>query len=73
MQGVFVPAGTPTAIISRLNQEIVRVVKREDVKEKLFVAGVEAAGSSPKEFADAINADIARWGKLIRDTGIKAE
>ncbi len=73
VQGVVVPAKTPAALISRLNQEIVRVLNRADVKERHFAAGVETIASSPEELLATMKSDIARWGKVIRDAGIRVE
>lgn len=71
--GMFAPTKTPEAIITRLNQEIVRVLNMPDVKEKFLNSGVEAVGGSPEEFAMTMKSDMAKWGKLIRDLGIRAE
>lgn len=71
--GMFAPAGTPAAIISRLNQEIVRFLKRSDVKAKLMGSGVEAVGSSPEQYRATIHSEMAKWGKIIKDAGIRAE
>ncbi len=71
--GVLAPAGTPLAIINRLNQAIVRVLQRPDVKEKFFRAGSEPIGSSPQQFAATIKSEMAKWGKVIRDASIRAE
>ena len=71
--GVFAPSKTPTAIIQQLNREIVRILKRADVKEQFFNAGVEAVGSSPEAFAAAIESDVARMGKVINDAGIRED
>ena len=73
MLGMFAPTGTPAAVISRLNQETVRVLRGVDVKDKLLNAGLEAVGSSPGEFAAAIKADIGRLAKVIKDAGIRAD
>jgi tripartite-type tricarboxylate transporter receptor subunit TctC len=73
MAGLFAPAKTPAAVINRLHQELARLAGRQDVKERLFNAGVEAVSSSPEQFATAIKADIARLAKVIKDAGIKAE
>ena len=73
MLGIFVPAGTLTNIINRLNQEIVRVLARSDVKEKLLATGVEPIGSTPDEFAAFIKAEMTRMGKVIKDAGIRAD
>jgi tripartite-type tricarboxylate transporter receptor subunit TctC len=71
--GLWAPAKTPTAIISRLNQEVVRVINSPDVKERFFVAGIETVGTSPEEFAAIIKSDMARVSKVIKDAGIKVD
>ncbi len=71
--GIFAPAKTPEALIKRLNQEIVQIVNRPDVKEKFSNAGGEAIGSSPEELAAAVRTDMAKWGKVIKDGNIRAE
>jgi len=73
IHGVIAPAKTPTAVIRRLNQAIVRYVNQIDVKQKFFDAGVESVGSSPEEYADKIKAELARMGKVIRSAGIRAQ
>lgn len=69
--GMFAPAGTPAALINRLNQEIVRVLNSADVKERLFNAGMETVGRPPEQFAATIKTEMAKWGKLIKDAGIR--
>jgi len=71
--GVFAPARTPAAIINRLHENIVRVLRDPDVKERLFKAGSEAVGSSPEEFASTIKSEMASLGKLVTDEGIRDE
>jgi len=73
MTGLWAPAKTPGAIINRLHREIVQVLNQPDVKEKFFTAGVETVGSSPEQFAATIKSDTARWGKVIKDAGIKLD
>jgi tripartite-type tricarboxylate transporter receptor subunit TctC len=68
--GIFVPAKTPAALIRRLNSDIVRVLAKPEVKDRLFLQGIEAVGSSPEEYAAAIKADSARAEKIIRFAGI---
>ena len=70
---IFVPLKTPEAIIARLNQEIVQVLNRGEVKDKLFSIGVEAVGSAPQQLVSAIKTEVSKWGKVIRDAGIRAE
>ena len=69
--GIFAPAKTPTTIINRLNQEIVRVLTRPEIKERFFKNASEIVASSPEEFAEAIRTEIARMDKVIKDAGIR--
>ena len=71
--GMFAPAGTPQAIINRLNQETVRVLNQADVKKKVLNSGVETVGSLPEECAAAMKSEMVRLGKVIKDAGIRAE
>ena len=71
--GIFAPAGTPAALIDRLNGEVLRVLARTDVKERLFNTGMEIVGATPAEFAATIKSDIAKWGKVIKAAGIRDE
>lgn len=73
MFGMFAPTGTRDTIIQRLSQEIVRVLTREEVKEKFFNAGVETVASSPAQLAAIMKSDMARMGKVIKDAGIRGE
>jgi tripartite-type tricarboxylate transporter receptor subunit TctC len=70
---IFAPAGTPPAILTRLNQEIVRVLARPDVKDKFFAAGQETVGSTPEELAALIKAEMDRMSKIIRAAAIRAD
>ena len=70
---VFVRVKTPPAIISRLNQEIVRVISRPEVKEKVFAAGAEVVASSPEALAANLKSEIAKWGKVIKDANIRTK
>ena len=69
--GVFAPARTPEAIVGLLNQEIVKVLSRSDVKEKLFGFGGEVVASTPEKLAAAIKTETVTWGKVIRDAGVR--
>ena len=70
---VYAPAKTPANIIDLLNREIVRVLVRPDVKEKLFNTGGEAVGSTPQFLAATMKSEITRMSKVIKDTGIRSE
>ena len=71
--GIFAPAKTPTAIVNRLNSEIVQVLGKAEVKEKLLSFGLEAIGSSPEKSAAIVRADEVRWKKVFETAGIKPE
>jgi tripartite-type tricarboxylate transporter receptor subunit TctC len=72
-QGLFVPAGTPTAIVSRLHGEIIKAMALPDVKERLTTIGLEQVGNTPAEFTAQIRSDIAKWRKVIQEVNIKVE
>jgi tripartite-type tricarboxylate transporter receptor subunit TctC len=71
--GVLAPAGTPQAIITRLNKEIVRILHTEDVKERLSADGSEPVGNTPAQFAAHIKSEIAKWRIVVKEAGIRAE
>jgi tripartite-type tricarboxylate transporter receptor subunit TctC len=71
--GTVAPAKTPPPIINRLHAEIVAVLSKPEVKEKLFSSGVEAVGASPEAFALLIKNEVARMGKVIKEAGIRIE
>jgi tripartite-type tricarboxylate transporter receptor subunit TctC len=71
IDAIWMPARTPPAIVRRLNQEIVRVLNRPEVKARLLTMGIEAASSSSEELAALIRSETAKWGKLIREAGIR--
>ena len=71
--GVFAPAKTPGAIISRLNQDIARALTAADVKDKFLRGGVEPIGGPPEQLAAKMKHDMTYLGKLIKDLGIRGE
>ena len=71
--GLLAPAGTPAAVITRLQQEIMKIFKMPDVREKLFAQGVEPVGSTPQEFMAFLNAETTQWAKVIKSSGLKPE
>jgi len=71
--GVLAPAGTPREIITRLNSEIIRVLNAPDVKQRFGKQGVEVRTSTPEQFSTFLRSEVARWGKVIREAGIKAD
>lgn len=73
MFGALVPNGTPTEIIDLLHREIVKVIADPKVRGRFVELGVEPVGNTPNEFRTYINGEIARWGKVIRETKIRSE
>lgn len=71
--GLFVPAKTPPAIVSKLHQDVTRVVTRPDVSERLLNGGLEVVAGGPTDLAAKIKYETVRLGKIIRDNGIRAE
>ena len=73
MSGILAPAKTPATVINRLNQELLQILNRPEMKEKFVSLGMEPVSSSPEQFATAIRAEMTRMGKVIKDAGIRAE
>lgn len=71
--GIVAPAGTPPAIIDKLNAELVRIAKLPDVMAKLEADGGSMVGSTPQQLRQVIVSEMSRYRKLIQDTGIKLE
>jgi tripartite-type tricarboxylate transporter receptor subunit TctC len=71
--GVFAPDGTPRDIVTRLNTDIVRIVRSAEVRELLLKQGAESYATSPEEFTKVIQRDIAKWAKVIKDSGAKPD
>ena len=71
--GVAVPAGVPQGIVLKLNGEIAKILKRPDVQAKLVAQGAVIGGGTSQEFAAFIKAEIAKWGKVIRDANVRPE
>jgi tripartite-type tricarboxylate transporter receptor subunit TctC len=71
--GLVAPAGTPRAVVAKLNAEVLRILSMPDVRERFLALGVEPLGSTPDEFATHIRAQMDKWAKVVKDAGIKAE
>jgi tripartite-type tricarboxylate transporter receptor subunit TctC len=71
--GMLAPAGTPDAVITRINTELARILQLNDVKDRFASLGVEAKSSSPAEFSALIKSELARYAKLIKEIGITPE
>lgn len=71
--GLLAPAGTPMPIVRKLQRETIRALALTGVREKLAAIGMDTIGNSPEEFAGVIKAEIPKWAKLIKASGIKAD
>lgn len=72
-QGMVAPAGVPQPIIEKLAAEVTRIVHLPETVKRFQLDGAEAVGSSPKEFAAFLAAEMQKWAKVIKDAGIKAD
>ncbi len=72
-QGMFVPAGTPTAIVQTLNNTILKILDTPEMKERFVKAGVQVAPMNTQQFTDLYNSDIARWKVVIEKAKIKLD
>lgn len=71
--GVVAPAGTPKSIITRMNNEIGKVLSQPDVIAKIKLQGMEAKTATPEEMSDMIRTGLERWGAVIKRAKIKQE
>ena len=71
--GVIGPAGLPVPIVTRLHDEFVKVLKRPDVHERIVADGSEPTGTSPEEFRQFMLADLAKWVKVVKESGAKLD
>lgn len=71
--GVIVPAGTPRAIISRLNRELVAIVKDPSFKTRLLADATMVSGTTPQEFASYMESEIQKWSKAVKFSGARVD
>ena len=71
--GVFVPAATPPAVVTRLNAEFVKVLAMPDVKKRLMDNGIDAVSNTPQQFAAYIRDETAKWASVIKDANVKLD
>lgn len=71
--GVYAPAGTSKAIISRLNTEIVKILRTQEVKERFQGLGTEVVASTPEELAEYIRTEIEKWSKTAKEAGARVD
>lgn len=72
-QGVLAPAGTPKSVVATLNREIVKILHMPDARNRFASDGFEVIGGTPEDFSEFLKSELAKWSKLLRDAGIRAE
>jgi len=70
---MYAPAGTPVEIITLLNRELNAALQIADLREKLAAQGIEITGGTPEALRAELAEELAKWGKVIADAGIKPE
>ena len=70
---IYAPRGLPAAILGRLNRDIVSLLNKPDTKEKFLGIGIDTVGSSPEELAATMRSELARVGKLIKESGFRLD
>ena len=70
--GLLAPSATPRPIVERLNKEVLRILALPDVRERLTAEAFDVPSDTPEQFAAYIKADVAKWAKVVKDSGIKA-
>ena len=71
--GMMAPAGTPKAIITKLNAESNRILATQDVKDRMAATGIDAAGGTPEQFRKFIRDELAKWGPVVKAAGAKVD
>lgn len=71
--GILAPAATPKEIVVKLNSEIVKILAQPDMRDRLLGQGLEPIGGTPEQFAGYIKSEIAKWAKLVKAAGVRAE
>ena len=71
--GMMVPAGTPKALIAKLNAESNKALAMNDVKERLSGAGIDTAGGTPEDYAKFVRDELAKWGPVVKASGAKLD
>ena len=70
---ILAPAGTPKPIIATLNSEFVKAMGSKDVRDRLAAVGVDPKSSSPEEGGALLKSEVARWGKIVKESGIRVD
>ncbi|HQD82045.1 MAG TPA: tripartite tricarboxylate transporter substrate-binding protein, partial [Quisquiliibacterium sp.] len=71
--GLFAPAGTPPAVVARINRDVNEALRAADVVEKFTGQGAEPYLTTPEQFADVLKRDIGTWSKIVKASGAKVD
>jgi tripartite-type tricarboxylate transporter receptor subunit TctC len=71
--GVLAPANLPQPIVKRLHEELIRILNAPDIRERILADGSEPVGSAPEDFRQFLLADLAKWAKVVKESGAKLD
>jgi tripartite-type tricarboxylate transporter receptor subunit TctC len=71
--GVLAPAGVPREVVARLNGDLVKIMRAPEMRERLAAMGIQPLASTPEEFGEFLKSEVARWGKVVRESGAQVE
>ena len=71
--GLLAPAGTPRPIVNKLHTEVVKIIRAPDSQERLANVGAIPVANTPEQFAEYLRNDVAKWTKVVKEHGIKAD
>jgi tripartite-type tricarboxylate transporter receptor subunit TctC len=72
-QGIIGPAAMPRAIVTKINADTNKVLNMPEVREKIIAQGNQVGGGTPEEFGDLIQSEMTKWGKVVREAGVRAD
>jgi len=70
---VFMPAGTPAPVVQKMNSELVAALQLPEIRDRLKVIGAEPIGSTPQELGSYLQSEMDKWGRIIRERGLRAD
>jgi tripartite-type tricarboxylate transporter receptor subunit TctC len=73
LTGIVAPAGTPVELVARWRNDIAKIVAMPDIRQRLETLGFAPVANTPSEFGERLKVEMARWGKVVRDAGIKGD
>jgi tripartite-type tricarboxylate transporter receptor subunit TctC len=70
---MFAPAGTPAVVVAKLNAEVLRVMKLPEIQARMVDEGMRTTAMTPKQFGEFVQAEVKRWGEVVKRVGVTAE